>query len=360
VSLYKPKASPYWHYDFRIAGRRFHGSTHTKSKALARKVEQAVRDAAVDPTRTKPDITIDEAFGLYWTEHGQHCRSAKDIQGKLARLLAGLGGNTLIGDLTDDDLARYVSRRRAAVSDASVNRELTILRAVCRRLQRRYRTPGIEWRDHRLEETGGREPTFTEEDEARLLEALPDYLRPVVQFAILTGARLTTIIKLSWDDVDYHAGTITLRDVKSKRVGDIHVLPLTPELVALIANQKGRHPERVFTYQRLREVPAGDHFSPLTATNWRRHWRKAMAAARLANLRFHDLRHVAATRVLRATGSLKLAGKLLGHAAVSTTARYAHHDLGDLRAALEAVSRAPSRNSPEVSGALGPAQPQDA
>jgi hypothetical protein len=147
VSLYRPKGSPYWHYDFQLAGRRFHGTTRTKSKGLARRVEQAVRDAVVDPAKRRPDITLDEAFGLYFTEHAQHAKSGRDIEGKLVRLLAGLGKDELLGDLTDDAIARYISKRRAQVSDASVNREITILRAVCRRLQRRYRTPDVAWPD---------------------------------------------------------------------------------------------------------------------------------------------------------------------------------------------------------------------
>jgi integrase len=356
VSLYRPKGSPYWHYDFQLQGRRFHGTTRTKSKAVARKVEQAVRDAAIDPTKRKPDITLDEAFGLYWTEHGQHRRSAVDLEGKLARLLAGLGKDNQLGDVTDDAIARYVSKRRAQVSDASVNRELTIARAVCRRLTRRYRTPDIAWADHFLEEPAGREPSLPEDQEDALFEALPDYLRAPVTFAILTGARLATIIKLTWDDIDYQAGTITLHGVKSRRHGDVHVLPLTEELIALIANEHGKHPDRVFTYRRSRT----SENAPLTPTNWRRHWRKAVTAVGLAGLRWHDLRHVAATRILRATGSLKLAGKVLGHASTTSTARYAHHDLDDLRRALGAVSRAKSRTIPEEVASEDPAEPSEA
>lgn len=39
VVLYKPKQSPYWHYDFQLDGQRYHKSTHTKDKRLAREIE---------------------------------------------------------------------------------------------------------------------------------------------------------------------------------------------------------------------------------------------------------------------------------------------------------------------------------
>jgi integrase len=54
-------------------------------------------------------------------------------------------------------------------------------------------------------------------------------------------------------------------------------------------------------------------------------------------LRFHDLRHTAATRSLRAHRDLKNVKRLLGHADIQTTLRYTASDTADVRAAMEAV-----------------------
>jgi integrase len=56
--------------------------------------------------------------------------------------------------------------------------------------------------------------------------------------------------------------------------------------------------------------------------------------------RCHDTRHTAGTRYVRATGNLKGAQRLLGHARVETTTRYAHVLLEDIRAGQEAVEAA--------------------
>ena len=64
-------------------------------------------------------------------------------------------------------------------------------------------------------------------------------------------------------------------------------------------------------------------------------WRRTRATI-APDMRFHDNRHTTATRLIRRTGNLKAAQKLLGHADISTTARfYAHVDMDDLRALME-------------------------
>jgi len=40
MSVYKPKGSPFYHYDFQWRGRRFCGSTAKTKRADAAKVEQ--------------------------------------------------------------------------------------------------------------------------------------------------------------------------------------------------------------------------------------------------------------------------------------------------------------------------------
>ncbi len=64
-------------------------------------------------------------------------------------------------------------------------------------------------------------------------------------------------------------------------------------------------------------------------------WRKALSEAVIENFRFHDLRHTFATRMLRATQNLSLGLKTLGHKEISTTIRYAHVMISDMRSALD-------------------------
>ncbi|HEY9057509.1 MAG TPA: tyrosine-type recombinase/integrase, partial [Aurantimonas sp.] len=56
-----------------------------------------------------------------------------------------------------------------------------------------------------------------------------------------------------------------------------------------------------------------------------------------------DTRHTAATRLVRASGNLKLAQRMLGHADLATTTKYAHVTQDDLRAAMEAAAPAATK-----------------
>ncbi|TNJ41558.1 tyrosine-type recombinase/integrase, partial [Phaeobacter sp. B1627] len=76
-------------------------------------------------------------------------------------------------------------------------------------------------------------------------------------------------------------------------------------------------------------------------------FRAALGKAEIEDFRFHDLRHTFATRMLRATGNLKLVSRLLGHTSIETTMRYAHvldTDLADAMNDFSMFQVAESRN----------------
>lgn len=341
MSIYRPKNSPYWHYDFQFKGRRFFGSTGQKSKTEARKVEQAERTQAASG---KPDVrptTLDEASGLYWLEVAQDQPSAYDTNYQLRNLCDGLGRNELLSDIAQADLARYCARRRANVSNASVNRELQLARRVWRYAVKRLRAgvADVDWSDLMLREPPERVRELTAGEEARLFEALrPDY-HDLISFLLLAGTRRSGAIGLLWSDVDLLGGRARIR----LKGGRTQSLPLTPSMVTLIARQP-RACAQVFTYMCIRNSgrrQRGKRY-PVTKTGLRRVWGNALKAAGIADFRLHDLRHTAATRIVRTSGNLKIAQKLLGHTRIETTARYSHVNDEDL---LDALTRVEGRHN---------------
>ena len=144
-----------------------------------------------------------------------------------------------------------------------------------------------------------------------------------IQLLMLTGCRVSEILNLRWDDVDLTGGVLRLRDAKAgprmvplpkpvRRVLD--TLPRQSDNPWVIVGQKpGKNLKSLYHY-----------------------WQPIRARAGLDDVRIHDLRHSFASRALTLGESLYTIGKLLGHATVTTTARYTHLML---KAEKEAASR---------------------
>lgn len=284
------------------------------------------------------DISLNDAFVRYWREHAERLPSYDDIARIGEALISDLGATGLLSDITADMVAHYVARRRKGLSDASVNRELTVLRSVMRMASLRWgkRVAAIDWKRQWLLEPAPRDRVLSIDEEARLFAELRQDMHGLVRFALATGMRFDNIRSLRWLQVDWQTRIIRLR-VKSRRPGgEVHAVPITPGIAAILSTERGRHAEFVFTFAEhdLHQRPTGGR-RPFTQSGWRREWGRALKQAGIADFRFHDLRHTTATRLLRATGNLRLVQQLLGHRAIETTLRYARSEIDDVRAGLE-------------------------
>lgn len=342
MSVYKPKRSPHWHYDFVFKGQRYCSSTGCGSRREAEAFERRVRHEIANPTNARPPITLDEACGLY-AEHAMDQTGWNTTKYMLAAMLA-LGKNRLLSEITQRDLQVYRAKRRNGRSNATINRELNTMRAVWRRAQKARFDVGEmpDWGDLFLKVDATVDRELAEDEEAALFAALDEDARDVVRFALISGWRKSEVIGLRWADLDLAHATAKTR-IKG---GDTVRRPLTPSLVALVANQPKVGPF-VFTYvcrQSRVKRRKGQRY-PFTGTVLRQRFEEAREAAGIDSFRFHDLRHTAATRMLRRTGNLAGVGKVLAHRNIKTTQRYAHVSDEDVRATIEAGQ---SRIIPEL------------
>ena len=359
MSIYKPKKSPFYAYSFDIKGVRFHGSTGTASFEEAKAVEAAKREearkAALFPgDKKKLQMTVNVALDRYFVEVSQHTAGSDDDMHKGSKLLS-LGPHKMLSEITDSDIAMMVAKRRGQVavnrkkpvSNATVNRETELLRRIIRRAKDLW---GVDigdepkWSKLLLPEADERVRELTGEEEKKLFAALRDDFKPMVEFAIMSGLRLANVIRLTWKEVDLATGKLTVRTKSLKPGGKVHTIPISPAMRVLIANQHGNHPIFVFTYvceksrnEKMGTKRVAGHRYPFSRDGWRKAWAAALEDAGIEDCRFHDLRHTAATRIVRATGNIKIAQKLLGHASLVSTARYAHVSQDDVLEAMMKV-----------------------
>ncbi|MCG8270342.1 tyrosine-type recombinase/integrase [Aquamicrobium sp. NLF2-7] len=186
---------------------------------------------------------------------------------------------------------------------------------------------------------------YDAKDAAELLAevdaAMAEIYAPAVRFAFLTGCRRAEIVSLTWQRVDFFGKTITVTGKGSKK----RILPMTQPVYDLLWGEKDNHPTAVFTYvvQATRKHLAlvrGER-RPITMEGFKTAWRRYKADCGVEDFRFHDTRHTAATRTLR-SGNLKVVQQMLGHEDITTTAKYAHAMLDDMRTAMEAANSIPS------------------
>jgi len=138
-------------------------------------------------------------------------------------------------------------------------------------------------------------------------------LRMIVLIALTTGMRMAEIFGLTWHDLRYGEGLIAV--CSKLKGGKIRYVPMTPELAvelrkypAVIGEEHLFPPKRDSKGERQRVESSFETILDL---------------AGIENLRFHDLRHTFASWYMMNGGDLYELAKILGHANIRMTERYA-------------------------------------
>lgn len=374
MSVYRPRKSPYWAYDFQIKGRRFHGSTGVETRRAAEAVERRLRQAAalghLDDTA---QMTLDLAAGRWWSEHGSALKDADRLFARVGRMVEAVGPKTKIVDITTDVVAVAIQRRRgqafvkSAADDArqylpkagTVNRDMIdSLRPILNRARKVWGAtlPEINWRDLRMKEPKPSPREFAADDLPRIYAEVMPHWHDLIDFASRYGCRLSELF-FSLDDLDVADVNDARIKLRARKGGDDHVIPLLPGDAAMFAARKGR----VMAANRtqgaqidtvwFREIPSKVAGRPARLRALTYHGaaialRRAMTRSGLRETKgmkgAHDMRHNSAMKMLRATADVRMAQKLLGHADIKSTLVYAHAVEADVKRGLAALSR----NSP--------------
>jgi integrase/recombinase XerC len=174
--------------------------------------------------------------------------------------------------------------------------------------------------------------TLTAEEVARLVGAMGQPGRTmrradaIVRCALDLGLRSCEVARLNLDDIDWRAGTVTLRHTKGLRQ-DVMPLPaVTGE--ALAAYLKHERPKTSNRAVFVRNTAPRDE--PIGPDLVRKTIRQAYGRAGLPYTRSHLLRHTMANRLLASGSSLKEVADVLRHRSLNTTMIYAKLDSRNL------------------------------
>ena len=176
---------------------------------------------------------------------------------------------------------------------------------------------------------------------AALLAAAKDTkMEQFITVALFTGLRISELLGLTWDAVDFTRGTLTVnKQLARRKAGSIFQSPKSgkprtitpaPAVMAALRKQRARQSEMQLRAGQLWDNPHGLVFTgeaggPMSHSGTDKRFRALCAAAGLEGVRFHDCRHTYAVNAIRAGDDIKTVQSNMGHAtAAFTLDKYGH------------------------------------
>lgn len=290
--------------------------TKTEAARWARLLESEF-DRGVFVDRSEAErITISELIDRYLSEVTPKKKSARREKQRLEGLKRHFGAFSP-ASLRSAHIAEYRDARlNAGLAGATVVKELNSLSHLFEVAAKDWGIPipsNPAKQVRRPKVARGRERRLITGEESRLFAACTasraSMLGPVVRFALETGMRMGEILSLEWRNVDAHNRVATLPDTKT---GDARQVPLSSAAMAAIQSLP-RHISdgRVFwTWSRTDSLENA--------------WRRAVKSAGITDLRFHDLRHEAVSRLFEADLNPMEVACISGHKTLQMLKRYTH------------------------------------
>lgn len=379
-----------WWYEFQFSGSRIRESAKTNSKTIAREAERQRRrelelgiNGLTKPERPLFPLAAKSWFATKSSLSPLGIRYYEQYTAKLSRHF----GNTLVSDITAEDIAELQRKRKAeGLSGRQINAEIGTLRAILRYYGR---WAYISGRVTMLPQRSDVGRALTREEEARLLDAIGQSRSPALYpFFVLsldaglrpseTRSLLHSNLQLNWRDEAIAEGEVIVGRSKTE-AGAGRMVPLTRRACAALTLWLSRFanvgPDSyVFPFHRVaiagnRRIPHVydvDLDRPMSPSNYKTAFETAREKAGLT-LRFYDARHTFVTRLAENPAiSEETIRQLAGHVSPRMLAQYAHIRVLARRAAiasLEGVTEAPNsadsdadspQKSPQSSNQAGP------
>lgn len=287
----------------------------------ARGIERSMDLGEYSPAETTK-TTLAELIDRYKREVTPTKRGALQERYRLGVIEADKLASMNIKSITSAEVAAFRDRRLATVKPITARHDLCTLSAV-------FEHARLEWsyaitnpvRGIRKPSMGhGRERRLEGDEEQRLLAELhkcrSPWIAPLFLFSIETACRRSEALKLQWADVDLSKRIAVLRGTKN---GDNRVIPLSGKAVkvlsALPRDLKG-------------------HVFPVPMLTVRSAFEYARERANIKDLRWHDLRHEAVSRLHELGLSTVEVASISGHKTLACLARYSHMKVERLAAKL--------------------------
>lgn len=327
-----------------------HGPRQTDINAAKRLAEQWARmvesemDRGVFVSRAEAEATtLAEALDRYAREVTARKKGAARELARVKRWQDHKLARRPLASLRGADFATFRDERRAAgCAENTIRLELALLSHLFKIARTEWGMESLANPINNIQMPGGsneRERRLLAGEEALLLAALAQRrnrnVKEAAEFALATAMRQGEILRLTRQDVDLERSVAILRETKN---GETRRVPLSPAALRILS---------------AKPRDAGPIFK-ITQDGLIRAFSKAVVAARvtylescekegiapdprmLVDLKFHDLRHEATSRLFESQASLNVmeVASITGHKTIQMLKRYTHLNAEALAARL--------------------------
>lgn len=314
MATYRQRGQGRWEARIRRKGYPTQSKTFkTKldAEAWAREIESEM-DRSVFLSRKEAEQTsLEEAMDRFIAEYASKYAHPRKIISRVNALKRRPMTKRMLSSIQGKDMADYVrTREEEGMSSQTILHEINLLSKifeVCRRDWGMESLRNPTKRINKPKQGKSRTRRFMHDEEERLLDASAPELRPIILLALETAMRRGEIATMQWEDVSIRRRSILLPTTKN---GEARTVPLSPAAIEILSGLPRNIHGPVFDMH------------PDTITKL---FRQAIKKANIENLRFHDLRHEATSRLFENTDlDVMEIRAITGHKNLQMLARYSH------------------------------------
>jgi len=322
-------------------GKQVRRSLKTRDKRIAEqraaKLELTIHEVQLfgkEPARSFKELIVN------YLEAKQSTRGFRRLQ-YACKPLVEYFGDSDVTQLNEIQVEQYVSWRSQSLSDGTIKREVGTLSAAFNHAieKHNWRIENPCRKAERPKEPKGRVRYLTHVEAQRLLQAAESpvnvegmaltsqykspVLRDFIELALNTGCRKGELLNLKWENIDFSTRLLHLEETKS---GEWQTVPINEEARKVLVRRMRLRDENCpntpwvfFHLTSALNTNVGDRVK-----NVRKAFSTACRRAGIDNFHIHDLRHTFASWLVMEGVPLFEVSKLLRHASIQMTERYAH------------------------------------
>ena len=291
--------------------------TKQDAEKWARSVEIEIDRGTFINTSYAQKTLFKEILQKYLNDVAIHMRSADNQAIRIRKFMEHPIAEVNMAHLSPKHMADYRDERLKVIKPNTVIRELAVLSSIINHARREWGLNIINpiTMIKKPSSTKGRDRILNDEELGQLLiqlEKISPWYKPLVEFALETAMRRGELMALLWANVNFDKSVAFLPLTKN---GDSRYVPLSSKAIRILKALPRDIEGRVF---------------PLNKGTVSILFLRATRRAKIEDVHFHDLRHMAITRLASMFSNPLELAVISGHKSLGMLKRYTHLKAEDL------------------------------